>query len=102
MMTNNDGNAGYKTCGDCGRQFPATAEYWYREAKRKDGWQLRCKACSLARLRDWRKRNPDKKKAQDKRWRKRHPVHWRRKKREWMAAYRARKKAREEGSARGD
>lgn len=101
MMTV-EGEEGFKLCRDCGRRLPATAEHWYRDAGRKDGWQLRCKACSLERLRDWRKRNPDKKKAQDKRWRRRHPAHWRMKKREWTAAYRARKKAREEGMVRGE
>lgn len=37
---------GKKHCLSCDKDLPATSEYFYRESRKKDGWQGECKECS--------------------------------------------------------
>lgn len=39
---------GVKTCSKCGRQLPATFEYFHRDGSASDGWCTQCKACKNA------------------------------------------------------
>lgn len=34
-----------KECPRCGETWPATAEFWYRHRRSKDGWASACKRC---------------------------------------------------------
>lgn len=53
-----------KACSRCGGEFPATTEYFYRNANSSDGLCSRCKRCEKARVKEWWERNPQKGKAQ--------------------------------------
>lgn len=44
-----------KTCTKCGQTFSATTEFFYRDAKTRDGLQQCCKSCDMARRRVWQK-----------------------------------------------
>lgn len=42
-----------KRCTKCGEEYPATTEYFHRDAGRKDGLHAYCKACSCEQARRW-------------------------------------------------
>lgn len=56
-----------KTCNTCKQDKPISD--FYKLKKNKDGLNNQCKACYNARIRKWRKKNPDKRKAHKKKWR---------------------------------
>lgn len=73
-----------KTCTKCDNQFPATPEYFYRDASKSDGMQSCCKPCQQTRnrhyyeanaekererVRQYREMNPDKVRDKDRRYR---------------------------------
>ena len=65
---------GRKTCSKCSKDFPATADYFYRDRTTKvDGLACLCKKCVGAMNRRWRERNPERLRANLKRWRERNP-----------------------------
>lgn len=47
----------YKTCTKCGKELPATAEYFYRKSSSKDGFMSICKACDRQKSKEWRDKN---------------------------------------------
>ena len=46
-----------RQCSKCGMWKPKTA--FYRDKRRKDGLQIRCKSCRNADMAEWVKRNPE-------------------------------------------
>ena len=48
-----------KTCSKCGRTFPATAEWFHRNASKKNGLSSNCKECRREYTRRWNEANPD-------------------------------------------
>ena len=46
-----------KPCNVCGQEFPATAEYFYRDNSCKDGMKYRCKKCDIAKVNEYRAKN---------------------------------------------
>lgn len=48
-----------KKCYKCKKDFPATSEYFYRNASRKDGLQTDCKECKRKHSAEYRRANPD-------------------------------------------
>jgi len=63
-------NVEYKTCSKCKQEKPATREYFYKWA---NGITPRCQECIKEDIRQYRKANPEKKKAENKRWREANP-----------------------------
>lgn len=68
-----------KTCARCKRLLALTSEFWHRDSNRPDGYDRQCKECKRARradlysrnaeaekalVREWRRENPDKHRAQ--------------------------------------
>lgn len=49
-----------KVCTNCGRELPATTEYFYIRKDNKDGLRNDCKACHNERSRQYRENNKDK------------------------------------------
>jgi 5-methylcytosine-specific restriction endonuclease McrA len=62
--------AQYKICSGCSVSFPATPEYFHRQANGKYGVTSKCKSCKNAQIKDWTIRNPEKSRAQKDRWKK--------------------------------
>ena len=77
------GNGRMKTCSKCGAVLPATAEYFHREARAKDGLRAQCKVCGCEQRRcryeanrereneygrRWYEANRDKERARMRRW----------------------------------
>lgn len=48
-----------KTCTECGKTFPATKEYFYRDKRNKDEFCSRCETCERRRRSQYRKENPE-------------------------------------------
>lgn len=46
-----------KRCSKCGEDKPPSD--FFRDARKRDGLQTKCKVCHAAMARDWEKRNPD-------------------------------------------
>jgi len=46
-----------KTCTKCGKEYPATLEYFHKEVRCKSGLGSRCKSCTRKYARNWRKDN---------------------------------------------
>ena len=55
-----------KTCSKCKQEFPATTEYFYNHAGRKDGLDTSCKVCHRAGKKEWYLNNTELKLARDK------------------------------------
>lgn len=55
-----------KICSKCNKNLPATNEYFYNHAGRKDGLDTSCKVCHLAAKKEWFKNNKEIKSARDK------------------------------------
>jgi HNH endonuclease len=62
MATSNDTTL-KKTCKSCGREFPATVEYFHLHAPGKYGLRARCRECICAEKRAYRAANPEKARA---------------------------------------
>lgn len=50
----------YKTCNQCGREYPATAEYWHKTKGGALGLRSDCKSCRCKTVTEYRKNNPEK------------------------------------------
>jgi len=50
-----------KTCKKCGQSFPATKEYFYRDARNRDGLKTACRPCELQKDRERRRTGAKKK-----------------------------------------
>ena len=59
-----------KTCTKCGKEYPATTEYFYTC---KHGLASRCKPCYREDSRQWRKDNPEKNREHSRRWQEANP-----------------------------
>jgi hypothetical protein len=70
-----------KTCRICGETKPR--DDFYRRAGASDGLFSKCKACAAAYTREWRRRNPEKVRAQKRRGRARQPEYQREYQREF-------------------
>lgn len=55
-----------KTCSKCKQDLPATNEYFYNHAGRKDGLDSVCKVCHRAGKKEWYEKNTELKLARDK------------------------------------
>lgn len=55
-----------KTCRKCNQEFPATTEYFYSHAGRKDKLDTSCKVCNRAAKKEWFNNNKEVKAARDK------------------------------------
>lgn len=55
-----------KTCTMCKQEFPATTEYFYSHAGRKDGLDSSCKVCNRIAKKEWYINNTELKLARDK------------------------------------
>jgi hypothetical protein len=64
-----------QTCTKCGETKPL-ADY-YRDPKKKGSFYAACKTCVKARVKEWRRENPDKALKYNQTWRERHPHKWR-------------------------
>ena len=74
-----------KRCGgECGKELPATAEYFAKDVSRNDGFCRLCRPCSRAVNARWRKNNPEKLKARRKKYKNENKEHIRL----WRKAYR--------------
>ena len=62
------GNRHAKTCSKCGAVLPATAEYFYRDARVKDGLCAQCKACCAEARRRYYEANRERAKEYGRRW----------------------------------
>ena len=51
-----------KTCTSCGKEKPATTEYFYSKQKTKDGLSYWCKRCHCVRVAIGRDENPERQK----------------------------------------
>ena len=49
-----------KFCTKCGKGYPATAEYFRRDKRKKGGLGVWCRECTCATVAAWRKRNKEK------------------------------------------
>lgn len=58
---------GRKICSKCGKEFPATAEYFYRD-KTLDGLACHCKKCKEAVHKRWLETNLEKHRARLRKW----------------------------------
>lgn len=58
-----------KTCAKCKTSYPATADYFYKCNRYKDGLEYTCKECRKISNRKWNKEHPDKRKAANKKYR---------------------------------
>lgn len=70
-----------KRCHKCNQEFPATTEYFHRDASKKYGVASRCKTCCLAYQAKYSKENSEKKRAAAKLWAESNPDKARRNKR---------------------
>lgn len=61
--------AALKICSKCGRAYPATPAYFYRNRASRDGLRSDCKACRDA----WREAHPDAGRIAAKNYRQTHP-----------------------------
>lgn len=52
-MTAPDHTTPRKRCNKCGNLFPMTSEFWHSNKREKDGLCRTCKACAIARARQW-------------------------------------------------
>lgn len=57
MSTSHDTTIQTKRCTKCGNEYPATAEYFYRDNRAKDGLKFRCKKCKGGEFRKWQQEN---------------------------------------------
>lgn len=62
-----------KVCTKCGEEKLATAEYFHRSKKSKDGLVSQCKICVGKKVKEWAKNNPEKVKENTRRWNERNP-----------------------------
>jgi len=69
----------YKVCRKCDKLKPVTN--FYGDKTRYDGKCAVCKPCANIRKNNWRKANPEKRKAEGARWRAKHPNY----QKEWIA-----------------
>lgn len=51
-----------KICTKCGRELPATEEYFYKKSAKKDGLKAYCKDCSKKYHKEWAKNHKDERK----------------------------------------
>lgn len=62
-----------KRCTKCGREFPPTLEYFYRNKAVKSGLVAQCKTCANERHSRWEKANWEHVKAWAREWNKKNP-----------------------------
>ncbi len=60
-----------RTCATC--KTEKTLEAFVKRSIRPDGRGYICKVCNYAKLKDWRARNPEKRRAQVRKWRQKNP-----------------------------
>lgn len=75
-----------KICTKCGKEYPATPEFWSRDMMGSLGLKSQCKLCRSEQERDWRKANPEKERVRHRRWRKANPEKMRAMFRRWRKA----------------
>jgi len=75
-----------KKCTKCGKEFPATVEYFYRHTQIKDGLSPECKECSKKCCKKWTQANPDKVREYCKKWNKKNRDKTRETKKKWAQA----------------
>lgn len=51
---------GMKYCPQCENEYLPASDYWYVDAKRKDGLSSWCRHCCISRANQWGQDNPDK------------------------------------------
>ena len=59
-MTKRQATQGKKWCYRCDKEYPSTAEYFYRDSSRWDKLNHECKTCSHARRKKYISSRPDK------------------------------------------
>ena len=57
-----------KICSKCKIELPATAKYFYRRKRARDGLNSNCKKCSAKANKKWRRAHRDERSAYDKQW----------------------------------
>ena len=62
-----------KRCTKCGKEFPATNEYFWIQIKGKFGVHSRCKKCAREIKKEYRKNNGEKVRSQQRAWAKANP-----------------------------
>jgi len=63
-----------KVCSKCGKEYPATVEYFHREKRNKAcGLRASCKVCFAKSHRCWKAEHPEKVKEDHRRWREENP-----------------------------
>lgn len=72
-----------KPCSHCGRTLPATAEFFYRDARGRSGLDSWCKDCKLAYQRAYGKTHRDKRREYERRYWEKHPEKHLAKQRRW-------------------
>lgn len=61
-------NEPLKRCTKCGKDLPATPEYFYRDRSHADGLSSQCKECKAPAAAKWALINPEKKKDAQRKW----------------------------------
>lgn len=61
-----------KTCIRCGKEKPATEEYFYKTPKNKDGLMGKCRPCMLQSNKEWKEANQERSYKLQKRWSQEH------------------------------
>ena len=62
-----------KTCSKCGREFPATPEYFHKDKNGKFGLRPDCKECCRKRGLEYNQTNKEKRREYSREWRKNNP-----------------------------
>lgn len=61
-------NVTTKRCNKCGKDFPATKQYFYESKSCRDGFRGECRACNRANYRAYYAANADREKARTNAW----------------------------------
>lgn len=72
-----------KSCSTCGREFPPTADYFYRDKQKPGGLHSQCKTCRNITQKDYREQNREKRNEQCRDWYIKNREHHRKKHKEW-------------------
>ena len=63
----------HKVCISCGKEFPATTEFFHKHTSTKDKLQAECRQCRNIKSREYYHNNIDKYRENGKKWRKENP-----------------------------